>query len=136
LVAATAPTANAHGAKPPVNRLAAAVLRPGPAAAEPASLETLAARGREAWQLRQQASYNALAELLPSLIAQTEASIATLRGADLQQAVRVAVHTYNAASSLLKTVGDCHLALVAADRAVRLARTVDDPQLVAAALYG
>jgi transcriptional regulator with XRE-family HTH domain len=135
LVAATAPTADEPGAEPPVNRLAAAVLGPGPAAAEPASVETLAARGREAWQLRQLASYDALAELLPSLITQAESSVATFRGADLEQAVRVAVHTYNAASSLLKTVGDCHLALVAADRSVRLARTVDDPQLVAAALY-
>jgi len=45
------------------------------------------------------------------------------------------VHTYNAASSLLKRLGDRELALLAADRAVRIARSLDDPVLSAAASY-
>lgn len=45
------------------------------------------------------------------------------------------VHTYNVASSLLKRLGDCELALLAADRAVRTAATLDEPVLVAAASY-
>jgi transcriptional regulator with XRE-family HTH domain/tetratricopeptide (TPR) repeat protein len=135
LLAATAsPVTGVLGAKVQMDGLAAAVLRPNPAA-EPTSIETLAAQGREAWRLRQLAGYDALAELMPSLIGQAEASVAALHGADQARAIQAAVHAYNAASSLLKTVGDCHLGVIAADRAVRLARTMDDPQLIAAALY-
>jgi hypothetical protein len=69
------------------------------------------------------------------LIGQAEASAAILDNADQEQARRVVVHTYNAASSLLRKLGDGHLALLAADRAVRSAHLIGDPVLVAAAMY-
>lgn len=58
-----------------------------------------------------------------------------LTGAEQEQAARAVVHTYNAVSSLFKKLGDTPLALLAADRAVRTARDINDPVLVAAAMY-
>ncbi|HEX6075253.1 MAG TPA: helix-turn-helix transcriptional regulator [Micromonosporaceae bacterium] len=88
-----------------------------------------------AWQLRQRANYAALGQLLPALIGQAETSATILHDTEQERASRVVVHTYNAASSLLKKLGDGPMALVAADRAVRAAQVVDDPVLIAAAMY-
>jgi len=98
-------------------------------------LGRLAARVTAAWDLRQRARYATLGENLTVLIPDIECSAASLAGDDQRAAQRLAVHTYNAASSLLKRLGDCELALLAADRAVRTAATVDDPVLKAAASY-
>jgi transcriptional regulator with XRE-family HTH domain len=102
---------------------------------EPAPVVDLTRQVLTAWQLRQRADYEALGQLLPGLIGQAEASAAVLTDTEQEQASRVVVHTYNAASSLLKKLGDGPLALVAADRAVRAAQAVDDPALIAAAMY-
>src|SRR6266540_3579850 len=77
----------------------------------------------------------ALGRLLPTLIGQAEAGAAVLADSDQNQARRIVVHAYNAASSLLRRLGDGQLALVAADRAVRCAQQTGDPQLIAAAMY-
>jgi hypothetical protein len=45
------------------------------------------------------------------------------------------VHAYNSASSVLKKLGDPALAALAADRAIQVARQVEDPLLVAASAY-
>lgn len=103
--------------------------------AEPATADALTRLATRAWRLRQAAQYAALSQLLPSLLIQAETSKGSLSGTDEERAVRVLAHTYNAASSLLRRVGDEQLALVAADRAVRAASTLDDPVLVAAARY-
>ena len=44
-------------------------------------------------------------------------------------------HSYNTASSVLRKLGDNGLAVIAADRAVQVARTVGEPLLVAASAY-
>jgi transcriptional regulator with XRE-family HTH domain len=118
----------------PTTDLAAAMLGGQPAASEPASVADLTRQVTTAWRLRQRASYEALGQLLPMLL--TEAETRAHGGADdAEQAGRVVVHAYNATSSLLRKLGDGPLALVAADRAVRAARALDDPVLMAAALY-
>lgn len=99
------------------------------------SLPELTIRVRRAWKLRQQASYTSLGGHLAQLIPDVELSSINLRGAEHHEALRLTVHTYNATSSLLKRLGDIELALLAADRAVRAARSVDDPLLIAAASY-
>lgn len=120
---------------PPLADLAAVMLASGREPSEPAPVPQLRTQVLAAWQLRQRASYEALAQLLPGLISQAEMSVSILDGVDQEQASRIVVHSYNAASSLLKTLGDAPLALLAADRAVRAARLLDDPVLVAAAMY-
>jgi hypothetical protein len=117
-----------------VTDLAAALLTPGVPTA-PLSVADLTRQVTAAWHLRQRANYAALGRLLPPLIAQAQTSAAALPAADQEHTSRVVVHTYNAAASLLKTLGDGALALLAADRAVCAAQTLDDPVLVAAAMY-
>jgi len=129
------PSTTAPALAAPLSDLAAVMLGSGRESTESAPVAQLRSRVLTAWQLRQRASYEALAQLLPSLIGQAEMSAASVAGADQEQVSRVVVHSYNAASSLLKTLGDGPLALLAADRAVRAARLLDDPVLVAAALY-
>jgi transcriptional regulator with XRE-family HTH domain len=92
-------------------------------------------RVRRAWQFRQQANYVALGGHLAQLIPDIEASAVALAGDERCEVLRLKVHTYNAASSLLKRLGDSELALLAADRAVRTAHLLDDPLLTAAADY-
>jgi DNA-binding XRE family transcriptional regulator len=99
------------------------------------TLPELTTRVKRAWQLRQQAAYAALGDHLAQLIPQVETSAVTLDGDEQYTALRLVVHTYNAASSLLKRLGDIELALMAADRAVRTAQSLDDPLLAAAASY-
>jgi transcriptional regulator with XRE-family HTH domain len=120
-----------------ITNLAAAMLAPKTtdSSTTPLSVDELTKQVTSAWHLRQRANYEALGRLLPHLIAQAQTSAAGLTDADHGRAGRVVVHTYNAASSLLKTLGDGALALVAADRAVRAAQALDDPVLSAAAMY-
>ena len=95
----------------------------------------LTSRVRHAWQLRQQAKYGELGTYLALLIPAVEMGAASLDGDDHYAGLRLVVHTYNTASSLLKRLGDMELALMAADRAVRTASSLDDPLLTAAAYY-
>jgi transcriptional regulator with XRE-family HTH domain len=99
------------------------------------ALPELTTRVKRAWQLRQQADYSSLGDHLAQLIPQVETSAANLSSDEQCAALRLVVHTYNAASSLLKRLGDIELALIAADRAVRTANSLDDPLLAAAAKY-
>lgn len=106
-----------------------------PVDADVLTLPELTTRVKRAWQLRQQAAYAALGDHLAQLIPEVEASAANVSGDEQYTALRLVVHTYNAASSLLKRLGDIELALLAADRAVRTAQSLDDPLLKAAATY-
>jgi hypothetical protein len=88
-----------------------------------------------AWQLRQRARYVELGRLLPGLLTDAQLAGRELAGDDLPQALSVTAHAYNTTSSLLRRLGDNELALIAADRAVQAARSVDDPLLLAASSY-
>jgi len=124
-----------------ISALAEAMLSPGRhdrvrATDEDAlNLPELTTRVRYAWQLRQQANYGELGTYLAELIPEVEIGAASLDGDDHSAGLRLVVHAYNTASSLLKRLGDMGLALMAADRAVRTARSLDDPLLSAAAQY-
>lgn len=123
-----------------ISGLSSALLSPGSldrarAATEAPNLPELTNRVRHAWQLRQQANYGELGTYLAQLIPDVEIGTDSLDGDDHVACLRLVVHTYNTASSLLKRLGDMGLALMAADRAVRVASSLDDLLLTAAAYY-
>jgi hypothetical protein len=120
------------------SRLSDAMLaagRRGSAVGEALELSELTTQVKHAWQLRQQAAYASLGSHLAELIPAIEAGAANTRGDEQRVIQKLIVHTYNAASSLLKRLGDIELALMATDRAVRTAQSLDDPLLIAAASY-
>lgn len=99
-------------------------------------LRDLEQRVVKAWQFRQQARYLELGGMLPGLLRDTETAVQEFGRTDSgPDAYWLLTHTYNTTSSVLKKLGDFELASIAADRAVRAARTVDDPLLSAAAAY-
>lgn len=120
-----------------VDTLATAILCPAraPEGVDEPNIDTLARRVQRAWELRQRSNYAELGSLLSALLASIEQAAAEFDGDDREQALRLVVHTYNAASSLLKKLDDTQLGLTAADRAVRVAKSVGDPILIAAASY-
>ncbi|WP_117209441.1 helix-turn-helix domain-containing protein [Allorhizocola rhizosphaerae] len=117
-------------------RLSSALLYPTPSATtQPVTAKSLTNAAMEAWDLRQRTQYEALGHLLAELIPQAEAYAADANTYDATTANEALVHLYNAASSLLKRLGNNLLAAVAADRAVRTALLSDSPALIACAKY-
>ena len=98
-------------------------------------IDALRRRVNGAWQLRQRSRYIELGRLLPGLLADAQLASTQLAGDDQAQALSATAHAYNTTSSVLRKLGDNDLALIAADRAVQAARTVDDPLLLAASAY-
>ena len=115
--------------------LSRAILSPGGTAARSITAAAMTIGAEQAWRLRQRAEYEALGTLLSDLIPRAEASVVDMRGQEVARAGQALVHVYNAASSLLKRLGDDSLAAVAADRAVRAAASLDSAVLTAAAKY-
>jgi len=107
---------------------------PGVASSE-LGIEALRRRVTGAWRLRQRSRYVELGRLLPGLLTDAQHASRELAGDDQAQALSVAAHAYNTASSVLRKLGDNELALIAADRAVQAAKTVDDPLLLGASAY-
>lgn len=118
-----------------IGRLMRAMLHPAADDNAPPDVTELSERVLRAWQLRQSANYAELADHLTSLIPDIEHAIASTRDETQQAHTRLAVHAYNAASSLLKRLGGADLALLAADRAARAAADLDDAILGVAASY-
>jgi hypothetical protein len=98
-------------------------------------IDALRRRVNGAWQLRQRSRYIELGKLLPGLLTDAQLASKELARDDQAQALSATAHAYNTTSSVLRRLGDNELALIAADRAVQAARTVDDPLLLAASAY-
>jgi hypothetical protein len=92
-------------------------------------------RVNEAWKLRQGSHYIELGQLLPGLLVDAQVASQEMTGDQQALAFGLLAHSYNTASSVLRKLGDNGLAVIAADRAVQAARTVDEPLLVAASAY-
>jgi hypothetical protein len=92
-------------------------------------------RVNEAWKLRQGSHYIELGQLLPGLLVDAQVASQEVAGDQQALAFGLLAHSYNTASSVLRKLGDNGLAVIAADRAVQAARTVDEPLLVAASAY-
>ena len=111
-----------------------AMLDPHPGGGE-LSVDRLSRQLQAAWRLRQEGRYAPLARLLPALIIDAHEGARSLTGRDQPRAATILSHAYNAASSALKILGDSHLALLAADRAVDTAKRLDSSVLIAAGFY-
>jgi hypothetical protein len=92
-------------------------------------------RVNEAWKLRQGSHYIELGQLLPGLLVDAQVASQEMTGDQQALAFGLLAHSYNTASSVLRKLGDNGLAVIAADRAVQAARTVDEPLLVTASAY-
>jgi transcriptional regulator with XRE-family HTH domain len=90
------------------------------------AIHALERRVTSAWSLRQQARYVMLADLLPALLADAELATQELPDPQRRSAIRLLVHAFNTAASVLKRLGDTELASIAADRAIRAAKPARD----------
>lgn|GEM_PF-1557520 len=95
----------------------------------------LGRRLHQAWRLRQGSHYLKLGKALPGLLADAQVASQELGGDDQAIAFDLLAHSYNTASSVLRRLGDNDLAMIAADRAVQVARMVGEPLLLAASAY-
>jgi hypothetical protein len=98
-------------------------------------IRVLDRRVLEAWKLRQGSHYLEVGKALPRLLADAQLASQELAGDQQAMALGLLAHSYNTASSVLRKLGDNGLAVIAADRAVQAARTVDEPLLLAASAY-
>jgi hypothetical protein len=92
-------------------------------------------RVNEAWKLRQGSRYMELGQMLPALLVDAQVASREMTGDQQAVAFSLLSHSYNTASSVLRKLGDNGLAVIAADRAVQVARTVGEPLLLAASAY-
>ncbi len=92
-------------------------------------------RVNEAWKLRQGSRYMELGQMLPALLVDAQVASREMTGDQQAVAFSLLAHSYNTASSVLRKLGDNGLAVIAADRAVQVARTVGEPLLLAASAY-
>ena len=92
-------------------------------------------RVNEAWKLRQGSYYMELGQMLPALLVDAQVASREMTGDQQAVAFSLLSHSYNTASSVLRKLGDNGLAVIAADRAVQVARTVGEPLLLAASAY-
>ena len=99
------------------------------------NIEALRRQVADTWQLRQGSHYLELGKRLPALLADAQLASSELAGDDQGAAIALTAHAYNTTSSLLRKLGDSGLAVIAADRAVQAAKTVDDPLLISASAY-
>ena len=110
---------------------------PGVGAEQRGALDTktLDHRVHTTWRLRQGSHYVELGQALPDLLTDAHLASQELTGDQQALAFSFLAHSYNTASSLLRKLGDDGLAMIAADRAVQTARTVNEPLLLAASVY-
>jgi hypothetical protein len=73
--------------------------------------------------------------MLPGLLVDAHVASQEMTGDQQAVAFGLLAHSYNTASSVLRKLGDNGLAVIAADRAVQVARTVGEPLLLAASAY-
>jgi hypothetical protein len=76
-----------------------------------------------------------LGQMLPGLLVDAHVASQEMTGDQQAVAFGLLAHSYNTASSELRKLGDNGLAVIAADRAVQVARTVGEPLLLAASAY-
>lgn len=99
----------------------------GSARVEQHDLADLAARVDQAWRLTDASEFSALAELLPTVLAQLERAARQTSGAPRIQAAALLTRAYQATSAAFARQGEADAAWVAADRAARWAEEAGDP---------
>ncbi|WFE41624.1 helix-turn-helix domain-containing protein [Micromonospora sp. WMMD998] len=83
-----------------------------------------------AWLTYQYGRYGMLTRALPKLLRDAQAADAVYGGDDQgREAAHLLAQVYQIASSVLRKLGECHLAWLAADRSTAVAQRADDPLL-------
>src|SRR5262249_40696041 len=105
---------------------------------EPPTLDALATRIEQTWQVWQAPSpwrYAQVGQELPALLQVTRAAVALHDGDERRRALREASKLYQLTRTWTKRVGEFDLSWLAADRAVTTALETDDPDMAAAAAW-
>ncbi|MCN0153376.1 helix-turn-helix domain-containing protein [Salinispora arenicola] len=82
-----------------------------------------------AWLTYQYGRYGMLTRSLPKLLRDAQAADAGFGGDDNREAAHLLGQVYQIASSVLRKLGECDLAWLAADRSMAVAQRADDPLL-------
>ncbi|MER7456394.1 helix-turn-helix domain-containing protein [Micromonospora sp. NPDC126480] len=82
-----------------------------------------------AWLTYQYGRYGMLTRALPKLLRDAQAADAGFGGDDAREAAHLLGQVYQIASSVLRKLGECDLAWLAADRSMAVAQRADDPLL-------
>jgi len=98
-------------------------------------LDTLHSVSLEIMSLYQAAQYDKAASLLPVTIREADNAVARHEDEEQRQALRIQALTNQVASALFNRTGQTDLGWVAADRAIRAGRELDDLELITAGIY-
>ncbi|WP_428964307.1 helix-turn-helix domain-containing protein [Micromonospora fluostatini] len=99
------------------------------AAPQPPPLVDLAKAVNHAWLTYQYSRYGELTRSLPKLLRDAQAADAGSARDEIRLAANLLGQVYQIASSVLRKIGECELAWLAADRATAVAQRADDPLL-------
>ncbi|MFG1955484.1 helix-turn-helix domain-containing protein [Micromonospora sp. NPDC048830] len=99
------------------------------AAPYPPPLPDMRKAVNHAWLTYQYGRYGMLTRALPKLLRDAQAADAGHGGDDAREAAHLLGQVYQIASSVLRKLGECELAWLAADRSMAVAQRADDPLL-------
>ncbi|MFC3500627.1 helix-turn-helix domain-containing protein [Micromonospora krabiensis] len=99
------------------------------AAPQPPPLADMRKAVNHAWLTYQYGRYGMLTRALPKLLRDAQAADAGYGGDDAREAAHLLGQVYQIASSVLRKLGECELAWLAADRSMAVAQRADDPLL-------
>jgi len=88
-----------------------------------------------AWLTYQYARYGVLTRALPKLLREAQAADAAYQGEQGATAAHLLAQVYQIASSVLRKLGECDLAWLAADRSLGVSQRANDPLLAGIATY-
>ncbi|MDG4805493.1 helix-turn-helix domain-containing protein [Micromonospora sp. WMMD1120] len=99
------------------------------AAPHPPPLDDMRKAVNHAWLTYQYGRYGMLTRALPKLLRDAQAADAAYGGGQAAEAAHLLGQVYQIASSVLRKLGECELAWLAADRSMAVAQRADDPLL-------
>ncbi|WP_406071955.1 helix-turn-helix domain-containing protein [Micromonospora sp. NBC_01638] len=95
----------------------------------PPPLDDMRKAVNHAWLTYQYGRYGMLTRALPKLLRDAQAADAAYGGEQAAEAAHLLGQVYQIASSVLRKLGECELAWLAADRSMAVAQRADDPLL-------
>lgn len=99
------------------------------AAPYPPPMDDMRKAVNHAWLTYQYGRYGMLTRALPKLLRDAQAADAAYGGEQAAEAAHLLGQVYQIASSVLRKLGECELAWLAADRSMAVAQRADDPLL-------
>lgn len=105
------------------------------AAPYPPPLDEMRKAVNHAWLTFQYARYGVLTRALPKLLRDAQAADAAYEGDPGREAAKLLSQVYQISSSVLRKLGECELAWLAADRASAVSHRAGDPLLAGTATF-